>query len=125
MPLTKYREKRNFEISAQPLGNSQKTTGEQQPRLYVIQKHRATQIHYDFRLESNGEVLSWAIPKRSSLDPSAKSLAMQVEHHPPLAIARESGSDVEKAATRDPGNKSKANARAIRPRERKKKRGTR
>jgi bifunctional non-homologous end joining protein LigD len=78
--LTKYQEKRRFDVTPEPSGETPK---KQAPSLiYVIQKHRATQLHYDFRLEWNGVLLSWAVPKGPSLDPATKRLAMQVEDHP-------------------------------------------
>lgn len=80
MTLEKYRQKRDFRVSPEPKGA--KTKSKARSLLYVIQKHRATQLHYDFRLEHNGVLLSWAIPKGPSLDPGVKRLAMQVEDHP-------------------------------------------
>ncbi|MDB5857521.1 MAG: ligase [Ramlibacter sp.] len=80
--LARYWARRDFKVTAEPRGGDEAAPGSPGALSFVVQKHRASRLHYDFRLELDGVLLSWAVPKGPSYDPADKHIAIRVEDHP-------------------------------------------
>src|SRR6266511_1776168 len=107
--LAEYNRKRRFEVTPEPAGKPGRAR--KKALEFVVQKHRASRLHYDFRLEHRGVMLSWAVPKGPALDPAVKRLAMVTKPHSVLSgrtmaeIARAAGAtprQITQAAGADP-----------------------
>lgn len=81
-PLARYQRMRDFDKTSEPSGGDLVTTPEDGQRRFVVQRHRATRLHYDLRFEIDGVLVSWAVPKGPTLDPDVRRLAVHVEDHP-------------------------------------------